>query len=127
MGASRQNRGIRRLNLLLTLLMAMCIFRALTFESGGQSGILSSIPGFDKIAHFALFALLAGLAVSVLPRQRRSIPGLIGIIAGCAAYGLLMEYVQLYYFPSRTFEWMDALADALGAATSGWIGYYFLK
>jgi len=33
----------------------------------------------------------------------------------CILYGIGMEYYQKYYIPSRGFEVLDMLADALGA------------
>lgn len=39
------------------------------------------------------------------------------IIAGllCIAYGVMMEYVQKYYVPNRSFDPDDIIADAVGS------------
>lgn len=39
------------------------------------------------------------------------------IIAGliCTAYGIIMEFVQKYYVPNRSFDTGDIFADAAGA------------
>jgi VanZ family protein len=31
------------------------------------------------------------------------------------AYGIALEYVQMRYFEGRTAEWLDAVANSLGA------------
>lgn len=31
------------------------------------------------------------------------------------SYGIALEYIQMQYFEGRTAEWLDALANSLGA------------
>jgi VanZ family protein len=40
------------------------------------------------------------------------------IIAGliCTTYGIIMEFVQKYYVPNRSFDVGDIIADTVGAA-----------
>jgi VanZ family protein len=37
------------------------------------------------------------------------------IAAASAAYGIAMEFVQLFWIPNRAFELKDILADTLGS------------
>jgi VanZ family protein len=71
------------------------------------------IPNFDKLVHFFLFALLAGL---VLKAQKKvTIYNCLSIAALTLGYGIAMEYVQKYWVPHRSFDMMDIWADGLGA------------
>jgi VanZ family protein len=76
----------------------------------------------DKIAHFCIFGLLAGLIRWSIPAdwgegKRRLI--LAGALIG---YGAAIECVQLL-LPElgRSFEWMDLLMDTLGVVIGLWV------
>ncbi len=73
----------------------------------------------DKWIHVFLFGVMAFLACWAIfkinkknTRQRSYF-----IIAGllCIAYGVIMEYVQKYYVPNRSFDPGDIIADAIGS------------
>ncbi|OJW02973.1 MAG: hypothetical protein BGO52_01300 [Sphingobacteriales bacterium 44-61] len=73
----------------------------------------------DKWIHVFLFGVMAFLACWAIfkinkknTRQRSYF-----IIAGllCIAYGVIMEYVQKYYVPNRSFDAGDIIADAVGS------------
>jgi len=42
------------------------------------------------------------------------------IAAACLLYGLVMEFVQKYWVPLRTFDTGDVIADAVGAFGGAW-------
>jgi len=74
--------------------------------------------GLDKWIHIFLFAVMAFLACWAIytinknkDRNKRHF-----IIAGllCIAYGVVMEFVQKYYVPNRSFDLGDIIADAIG-------------
>lgn len=91
-------------------------------------------PWFDKIIHFALFAVMAALAarsfLALGGRRRASAPRLADRwpLASAAlvasAYGGLTELLQLR-FGARSAEWADFAADVAGAlvavALVGWL------
>ena len=73
----------------------------------------------DKMIHIVLFG---SLALSILAYfQYSNILGLKTIRAKalalifCILYGIGMEYYQKYFVPSRSFDVIDMLADAMGA------------
>lgn len=81
------------------------------------------IPQFDKLVHagvFGGFVFLWGLYTSKRRSELRVLLTrfFIFYLLGCA-YGIAMEFVQLYWIPGRDFDVVDMLADVLGAG----IGY----
>lgn len=76
----------------------------------------------DKISHFGILGMLAGLIRWSIPAdwgQGRRSQILAGLLIG---YGAAIECVQLL-LPElgRSFEWMDLLMDALGILTGLWV------
>jgi VanZ family protein len=75
------------------------------------------IISFDKIAHMAVYGLLAALCyISLIHQEKfnilREYPLLFTVLL-CAAYGASDEFHQ-YFVPNRDMEFFDWLADALG-------------
>lgn len=81
----------------------------------GKSIPASPIMGFDKIVHIGLFFIWVILWLLCAPRKKYYIIAL-GMIFGVA----IEIYQQLLPF-DRTFDWWDALADAVGVL----LGYFF--
>ncbi len=74
---------------------------------------------FDTAAHAGVFAVLAALSWFSLRRQRRW-PALApqagaAVLAGCVAFGALIEALQYAMHQGRHAEWSDLLSDSLGA------------
>jgi len=73
----------------------------------------------DKLLHFAVFSTLSLILIVAFKRQcsfrffryRATIIALLLALA----YGIALEYVQMRYFEGRTAEWLDAVANSLGA------------
>jgi len=82
----------------------------------------------DKWVHIAMFAILYYLwsypfAKSSLTEKRKKTWFLL-ILASSISYGIMMEFVQKYWIPNRSFEIWDILADGLGSL----LGYiYWLR
>jgi VanZ family protein len=74
---------------------------------------LVTIPYFDKIVHIGLFACLAWLLLRAYGSVQKSRN--IRIMAGIIGYGVAIEFIQLYLIPFRSFEFVDILADSIGA------------
>ena len=79
-----------------------------------------AIPSLDKLVHTFMFALLTFLfllpvAQSAMYRQQKR-HYFIRIGLSCCIWGLTTEYIQLFYIPTRSFEWMDWAADSLGVS-----------
>lgn len=82
---------------------------------------------WDKLVHFGLYAVLAGLALRVLSlREAAWHPFLrcATVVACVTAFGLLDEFTQP--FTGRDFDWFDWLADAVGAV-SGIVAYALVR
>lgn len=82
-------------------------------------GILN-IPNLDKIAHVIIFGTLVGLWCfyfylrNSLSQQLKSIFFSVFLLA--SFNGIIIEYIQKYYIPNRSFDQGDIIADILSAA-----------
>ncbi|MCW3075256.1 MAG: VanZ family protein [Flaviaesturariibacter sp.] len=68
---------------------------------------------FDKLVHVGLFALLAFLWCWALLLTHAQ---LIKLFLLLAAYGLGVEIIQETWVLHRSFDWVDWLADTIGAS-----------
>lgn len=80
---------------------------------------IMALPYADKVVHMGLFGSLAlslffHLEMLTDARYKTTRAKAIALII-CILYGIGMEYYQKYYVPSRGFEVLDMLADAMGA------------
>lgn len=66
------------------------------------------VVGFDKLVHSGLFTVWTILWTLAYPHKSRAI-----VLAGMA-YGLGLEFYQQLLPFDRTFDWWDAVADAVG-------------
>ncbi|MHC4971071.1 MAG: VanZ family protein [Planctomycetota bacterium] len=82
---------------------------------------LPRIPGFDKVAHAAVYGVLGFLAVRALGTTAAWRALLWGAAIGLC-WGFLDEWAQAAT-PGRTAEVGDLLADVAGAAAGGWISF----
>lgn len=78
-----------------------------------------AIFSLDKVAHFLLFSVLALFTIVGLKRQYysyhlRYYAKTVALLY-CAAYGFLTESLQLLISPTRSFDWLDLVADIIGA------------
>jgi VanZ family protein len=77
---------------------------------------LIPITMWDKLEHFLAYATLAivlGHAVFLTLGARRALAAALTVL-GASAYGVLMEILQ-HWFPPRTPDVWDAVANAIGA------------
>ncbi|MDR2019268.1 MAG: VanZ family protein [Treponema sp.] len=74
------------------------------------------IPGFDKVMHFAAYAVLAAALSPWFPRRKQGRLEAF-LLTACIAsvYGVIDEIHQ-YFVPGRDCSLLDWIADALGAA-----------
>ena len=70
---------------------------------------VSSIFGIDKFFHFFMFCSLTLWSCFVLSKE-----GIKLFVIFLIFYGLMLEWMQMAFFPLRSFEWMDWLFDTLG-------------
>jgi len=88
---------------------------SVVFASGGNPQSPVSFIGFDKLAHFCVFGLLATLILRTPQVWRRGgWRGWIAVLA-VSAFGGTDEWHQCFT-PGRSVEFADWLSDTTGAA-----------
>jgi len=70
---------------------------------------------FDKIVHLFMFGIQSALLVYAFQEAPQK-PTVILIILDVAFFGVLLECMQTNFFINRFGEWVDILANSLGAA-----------
>lgn len=83
-------------------------------------------PHFDKIVHFGLYfvmvaswALFFNLKPDLTANQKRNWNIILVLLA--IGDGIIVEFIQASSLINRDFDWLDALADGIGAI-AGLIG-----
>ena len=98
-------------------------------ETGSSDGLILRLFPFlrgfehsDKLVHAGLHAVLAGL-LCCAGLARAHAMGLrwtagqaLAVVLICAGYGGVIELLQAGVAPTRSAEWLDALANAVGAS-----------
>jgi len=88
-----------------------------------ESSFLDEIY-FDKWVHISLFGMLVYLHYPALLKIKLASGKVLGWIAMYAwIYGILMEFVQKYWVPNRSFDVTDIIADGAGCL----LAYLWLK
>lgn len=76
----------------------------------------------DKLVHYTMYLGLSGATGLYYVYDRKGhiniLKMLIGAIIIPILYGGLIEIVQWQFFPPRSGDWYDLLADALGSLTA---------
>ncbi len=84
---------------------------------------LFGLKNLDKVVHVILFGLNVlfwGWHFAAIERPERRLRYIfLGAVALVILLGVLMEYVQLYFIPNRSFDVGDIMADAIGAVLAG--------
>jgi VanZ family protein len=82
-----------------------------------------SLPGLDKLAHAAIYGLLAYLAArafATLPRAAEARLTSAAAVLFAAFYGFTDEFHQTFV-PGRSADLWDLAADLAGALAGGWL------
>ena len=114
---------------IIPMLLVMGLIFVLSSVPGDQL-TLPDISNIDKVAHLAIYGLLAFTVFYAFgPRFYRMHPRLLplAVIFICTVYGVSDELHQ-YFVPNRSADIFDVLADSAGAViVSGlWIGFAHL-
>ena len=89
--------------------------------------------GLDKVAHLLMYATFAFLCLWGYRKQFISNgityqhKALLLAVAISIAYGGVTELMQEYLVPSRTGDWVDFAADAIGTLVGVGIFYFFYR
>ncbi|MDF2381581.1 VanZ family protein [Nostoc ellipsosporum NOK] len=93
-----------------------------------ESSWLDNIPFFDKWVHVGLFAVMTFLFCrAAMAWGREATKTFITLSLISFAFGVLMEFVQHYWIPYRSFDVWDMVADGVGAAVGFLAIRLFLK
>ena len=83
------------------------------------------LPMADKAVHWTLFSVQCWFIASALRSPNRSLPATVGLaILLASGYGAVDEFHQ-HYVPNRTCDFMDWLADTLGASAAAGAFYAY--
>lgn len=99
------------------VLWGVFLFALTSWPKPPRVPILSGIPHFDKLVHFALYAVEAYFlyrSVAWPGRQRFSLARALVILGSMAVWGVADETHQTW-IPSRSMEAGDVAADVAGA------------
>ncbi|MCO6498683.1 MAG: VanZ family protein [Chitinophagaceae bacterium] len=85
----------------------------------------------DKAVHFFLFAVLVFLVFKPLLFSDATVSfknkWLVIIAAAAVIYGIVTEFIQLYFIPGRSFDIWDWVADSCGVIITVYLVRKFLK
>ena len=74
---------------------------------------------FDKWVHIGLISILSSLFCWGIYKGKKNAEKnkrnfiLTGII--CVCYGIMIEFIQRYFIPNRSFDMGDVMADGVGS------------
>lgn len=96
------------------MLIAAAIFY-LSVTTGESLPKLPAFPNADKLVHFLMYATLAAVIAWEMRKSGKAlIPTALCAILIASAYGGMLELIQPY-FPPRSCDLLDFIADAAGA------------
>ena len=110
------------------LAAALILYLSLLREPRFSMPLNGIVPYADKLMH-ALMYLFLGFVVANDTYRITSAATLrifIVCLLSITAYGGAIELLQEYCFPPRQGEWLDLLADAVGAAAGLALCYKFI-
>ncbi len=114
-------------NYLPAIIWALVIAYLSTMGGINLPQSLWEIVAVDKIGHFLVYAILVILLLIGLKKSKLdlSTKRVTWVLLSCIGYSIMLEFVQLYFFPHRYFEYLDILANIIGC-TLGYLVYKFL-
>jgi VanZ family protein len=104
--------------------LLMCILFFLPGSAIPEERGWMALIRIDKLVHMGLFAILFFTWRNAFKFQTKYYSLL--LIIACIIFGFLVEIIQKYWIPARTFDMYDVLADSTGVVV-GWIVYEVYK
>lgn len=84
---------------------------------------------FDKLAHFFMYFGLSGATAFFYVLDKKGKINIYKMLLGAIfipiLYGGIIEIIQWKFFPPRSGDWFDFLADALGSLSTLPLIFYF--
>ena len=81
----------------------------------------------DKLLHliaFGMWGLTWAIALAKQRRLQRAWHLEFGVLVAAVIFGMVLEVIQGAWMSGRTFDWMDVVADVVGAMSS--LGVFFV-
>ena len=96
-----------------------------TGRGGRYWSFLDRIPYGDKLGHMLLMGTLCFLLNMALRCRTVPLGGEVRIFLGTLLVALFVlgEEISQIFLPSRTFDFVDLLADAIGIALASWLAW----
>lgn len=112
------------LSALFSLFLGWIIFSADTGQTNLFFDLVKRVPYGDKWGHLLLFGTLTLLVILGTNFKRVSLGGL-KPYSGAVAVAVIVfiEECSQAYFPQRTFDLFDLLADTFGILLFSWFSY----
>lgn len=105
------------------LISYLCFVRKVPFQDK-----IPEIFGIDKLVHLSLYAIwYVIMCFEASDSQKISTVKNVIIICTLALFGGMVEILQQNYFPPRTGDWFDFLADVVGIAIGIQVFNWYLK
>ena len=101
-----------RLIKIIGTLFVLAILTYLHFMTPPSIGI-EGFVGIDKLAHLLMFFITMIWFVNITSNPYWNVVGCLLVF-----YALILEWMQMQFFPARSFEWLDWFADFLGVVVS---------
>ena len=110
------------------LAAALILYLSLLREPHFAMPLNGIVPYADKLMHALMYLILGAIVAHDTYRLTSAATLRIFIICllSITAYGGAIELLQEYCFPPRHGEWLDLLADAVGAAAGLALCYKFV-
>ncbi|QLG44545.1 VanZ family protein [Costertonia aggregata] len=90
-----------------------------TLTNSGGGWLNLNIPHKDKIAHFIFYFVATFLGffffLGFFDKRNKILPVLMISLLFAITYGMVIEILQYNFFPNRSGDVYDALANSLGA------------
>jgi len=106
------------LSLTLFTILLLCLPGSIVPGTG-----IFALKNLDKVVHVLLFGLNVlfwGWHYAISERQERDLRLIfIGTTVAMIGIGIIMEYVQMYFIPNRSFDGYDIVADIIGSVIAG--------
>jgi VanZ family protein len=118
----------------ILLVIAIALLSLIPGENMPGS-ILFSIPHFDKIIHFSMYAALGFVALSESRREQPRLGFYMILLFSVFALSALIEILQATVVAARSAEWFDLISNFLGLIAGyiahrvigGWKIFRFLR
>ena len=118
-------------HILLPIVVGLIIFAGTCLLNSTDVPQMPQGIQWDKIAHFGMFFALSAVCLFDYYRLHNGNPNMKkwifwGFVLP-VIYGGVIELMQKYFFPSRSAEWGDFIADVLGSMTALAIALFLYK